>query len=106
MDNQRQLAWQYIEQLASDLEGLAQAGEWEQFVEQYPQWDALLRQYFSAPVADEAEAAFLHEALPVMLARNEAMLVLCSQAKNEAARELGKVNLGRKAEAAYSRFGG
>ena len=105
MDAQRRLAWQQIVELTEQVFSLVQQQEWDDMLQRYRERDALLRDFFAKPIGED-DSTEMADAIQSLLTRDQEIQALCVVAKDEAARELGKVNLGRKVEAAYSRFGG
>lgn len=105
MDTERRLAWQQIVEFTENVLSLARSQEWDAMLQMYRDRDDLLQTFFAKPI-DQADSAEMGELIRSLMAHDQEIQALCMAAKDEAARELGKVNLGRKAEAAYSRFGG
>ena len=80
----------------------AEQEQWEQVVALYRQRDPLLRVFFSqAELSEEAE--FLRQAIPELEALEERLRLHCANARDEAAKHLGRFSLGRKAHAAYQK---
>jgi hypothetical protein len=103
MQAQRQQQWRQILAATQQLHVLAEAEEWDALLSLYQQRDEWIHDFFAeVNAADEAD--FLREAIPQLIKQDEALQALCANARTEAARELGKLGLGRKAEAAYHRF--
>ena len=97
----RQQQWDAIVGMTRQMLTHAQKAEWDELVDLYDQRDGLIHSFFSRPVP-ENEAAFLHQAIPELMEQDKALMALCATARDEAAQQLGSVNLGRKAEAAYN----
>lgn len=103
MTPQRQQQWRAILALTQQLLDLAEAGEWEELASRYTHRDAVLHDFF-AQLDVEQEAAFLADAIPALQAMDGQLQQRCRTARDEVAQALGKLNRGRKAEAAYHQF--
>ena len=103
MDEQRKRQWQEILVVSEQLYSLAQAEEWDELTNLYRQRDLMIQSFFSVQRPDdEDESGFLKQAIPELMAKDEELRMLCTASRDEAAQALGKVSIGRKADAAYN----
>lgn len=93
--------WQEILAVSEQLYSLAQAGEWDELLNLHRQRDLMLQSLFSVERSND-ESGFLKQAIPELMAKDEELRVLCTASRDEAAQALGKVSIGRKADAAYN----
>ena len=81
----------------------ARQEQWEELVALYRRRDPLLRAFFDT-LEPTLEAEFLQKAIPELMEMDQQLMAVCAVARNEAARQLGQVSVGRKAEAAYNQY--
>lgn len=94
--------WQPIETLTEKMRGLADEGEWEDIPSIELERRGLLETFFNTPVTPE-DAPEVAERIQALLAQDEVMMGMGSEAS---ASLLGKLNTfatGRKAQQAYAK---
>lgn len=102
MNKDREQQWLAIMSMARHMITYAEQEQWDELVALYQYRDPLLHGFFEQSDRNQ-EGDFLAQAIPELMELEQQLMQLCANARDEAARELGKVSLGRKAEAAYNK---